>query len=349
MPDNNILEEDYLNDLLKAMEEGDDFKEEINEDLSLSEENANDITGGIPMDVQNVLLEELLDSIDDSIDFNEDDDYNNIEPIEEILQEDTRLEQEDSSNQLDAGTEKEKKKKNPILLMFKKFTKAKKEVKDSDEEVKNEKEEIIEEEQEQEVKKPKKNKTEKPKKEKKPKKIKEPNKEFNEKIEFSFKGVILALTLIILIFLTITIGGERINYSQKMNLATDYYLEKNYKEAYFQISGIDLKKSDEDFYQQLRLIMYVSKQYDSYGHFKLMGENEKALDSLIKGVEGYDSYIEQANELGVDEDFQYLIGLITSNLQEDYGLSEKEVRDLAKIKNRQEYSKKIYSIVKSLG
>lgn len=357
MPDNKI-EEDYLNDLLNSLmtdEEGDkeptvDYVEEPVEEVVMENEE-DGFLNGFNEDLLKDIFEEPTYTEESSIEIEEESFMINDDlTIDNELEEEVEAHEQDS--EIITDTLEKSKKPNIFTGLFNKiFSKKTKENSDKIDE--NENEKIIKEinkEQDKvknKIKKKKEKKEKKPKenkknKEAKPKKIKSIDLEKDEVIKVSFKGILMVLTIIIVLILIVYLGGDIFYKSQKENRAIDFYQNKNYKAAFNEISGLEIE--DDQFYKQLRIIMYVNKDYDIYVTLKSADENAEALDYLIRGIANYDEYKETATELGVLEDLDYVLSLITNKLDEDYDLTVSEARDLTKIKNSQEYSRQINEI-----
>lgn len=356
MSEKNILEEDYLNELLNSiMEEDENQEKEQTTDLVLEDEES--AAGSLALEDEESMIEGL--ALEDELPLGEDAFAEEKAVREELtLSEETIFDREEILNEEESAESSDKKKKKSSkkgLFSIFKNNKAEESIdpEESEPEPQSDKEELAwdieEREPAPEKKKKEKKVKEKKIKEKKPKKIKQPDEEFNGKVKLSFKGFLLSVTFIAVILLAVIMGGSLFSYKQNMDSAKEHFLKAEYKDAYALVSGLTIKGADEDFYQQARLVMYVAKQYESYTNFKLIGEEAKALDSLVKGVENYDAYIEEADEQGVELDLQNVLGQITVKLQEEYNLSEKDARDLGKINDRKEYSRQIYKIVNSIS
>ena len=72
--------------------------------------------------------------------------------------------------------------------------------------------------------------------------------------------------------------------------------------AYNEIYGLEIKNEDLLLYDRIMTVMYVQKQLNSYYNYYGMNDKPKALDSLLKGLQRYEKYIELAVELDVDSD-----------------------------------------------
>lgn len=178
----------------------------------------------------------------------------------------------------------------------------------------------------------KKEKEAKPKKEKKPKekkekKVKEPPK----------PGDILKIKPISIVFFVLLIAGiivlvQLLNYSiyytSNVSSATTYYVSGDYERAYEKLNGISLSKKDQTLYDQSATLMYVQRQYDSYENYMKLNMKTEALNALIKGLERYNTYINEAKNLGVGDKMDAIRTNILDSLQNTFRLSESEVYNL---------------------
>ncbi len=178
-------------------------------------------------------------------------------------------------------------------------------------------------------KKDKKPNEKKPTKEKKPKEKKEkPPKPKEEIIPIPIPVYFLMLTFAIGISVLLLYLGKDYSYNSKFKEATKAFVNKDYSKAYDELQGVEMKGDDQEFYDQIEIIMYVYKQYESYQAHRAYGNYYKALDSLMKGVSKYDIHLSKATELGVAKDMKYVIDIIEKKLKYDYGVSLDEARKI---------------------
>ncbi len=208
--------------------------------------------------------------------------------------------------------------------------------------------ESTEETEEAEDKKAKKEKKKKEKKEKKPKKEKEPKEKkkkpvrppvMEEKIRITPLGLVLSLSVITASVCLIYFGAGFFSYNRNIDKATGYYVDKNYTKAYAVLAGMDLKDSDQAFYQQVVTVMKVEKHYNEFNTYYKLKMNAEALDSLIRGVKAYDSVIDKARELGTFDQTTSSLGKLVDCLSSYYGMTESEARQLSQMADRAEYSR----------
>ena len=72
---------------------------------------------------------------------------------------------------------------------------------------------------------------------------------------------------------------------------------------------------------------------------------EKALDSLLKGLQRYDKYLQLAQRLGITDDLNYVKGNILEKLANEFNLTEKEAYTMVSIEDNVDYSEYLYSLL----
>ena len=182
--------------------------------------------------------------------------------------------------------------------------------------------------------------------EKKRKKENEKPKIPEEKIKVSIPVIMLLISVAAAVILISTFGGRYIWYSSHINDATDLLIDRKYTQAYDNIAGLKIKDKDKGLYRQLRTLMFIEKEYNSYENCIKIGMYNEALDSLLKGIEKYQTYKSDAEEYGVSEQASGIYENILAGLSKTFGLNEDAAKELAGIKDSQEYSRKISDIVK---
>lgn len=194
----------------------------------------------------------------------------------------------------------------------------------------------------------KKEKKPKKKKEKKPKKKKEkrPKKEKKEKapdeiINIPKAAIILGISFIALLAVSLTIGGRYYNYNKHREKAVYYYVEKNYKAAYEELAGLDIKKEDKFFFTQIQIVMTVETNYDMFKSQMRLGMYREALDSLLKGVDNFDLYQNRAREWEAFDDLEISLRRIVSALNKYFNLTESQAREINLIESQRIYSMEV--------
>ncbi len=155
-------------------------------------------------------------------------------------------------------------------------------------------------------------------------------------IVFAFFGILLIVVLI---------GSNVFSYSLNIKNATNYFNQSRYTEAYNEVYGVDINESDIELYDKIMTVMFVNKQLNSYNSYYAMGKYPEALDSLLKGMQRYDKYIEFATIIGVMSDLDYVKTQIIHELDNVFQLSEEEAYRIINSENQTEYSIRVYDVI----
>ena len=92
--------------------------------------------------------------------------------------------------------------------------------------------------------------------------------------------------------------------------------------------GKKLNESDQLIYDRSKTIILMDRKYESYGQYKAMGMNDKALDALFQGLKRYEALKTDAETLGVINDIDATRNNILLALQNDYGVSEEQAMEI---------------------
>lgn len=142
-------------------------------------------------------------------------------------------------------------------------------------------------------------------------------------------SIVMLVLFVAGVSVLISVLSSGFYYNNSVSQAKDYYSNEQYEKAYDKLSGIKLNGSDKTLYEQASTIMYVQKQYDSYENYMKLNMKTEALDSLIKGVNRYNSLRPQAQELGIDNKFTAVYKQIVLALQDTFKISETEAIGLS--------------------
>ena len=140
------------------------------------------------------------------------------------------------------------------------------------------------------------------------------------------------------------LASNNFNYSQAIERATNYFANQKYRKAYDEIVGVEVKEKDEDLKDRIYTVMYVERLYESYLNNVELGRPEKALDSLLRGVDKYYEHFEEAKELGITSDLDYSFNQIKTVLNEQYGITVEQAIEINQLPNY-DYVQYIQSVV----
>lgn len=218
---------------------------------------------------------------------------------------------------------------------------------------KEEKEALLAEkkEQEKQVKLEKQRVAKEAKAEKKAKKMEEAKLmlEEMEKTRINRAGASIVFIFFAMIAVVIIVGTSIFSYSLSIKNAEHEFNNDQYTAAYNEIYGLDVK-GEEDIllYDRIMTVMYVQKQLNSYDNYYRMNDKPKALDSLLKGLQRYEKYIDLAVDLEVDTDLDSVRKKILEKINDSFSMSEQEAMEIIQSDSQAEYSKKVYDAVEGL-
>lgn len=169
-----------------------------------------------------------------------------------------------------------------------------------------------------------------PKKEKKPKKEKpkevKPKPEKKDLLRIkpvTILGIILFVSGMVIL---VSLASSTYHYNTSISNANNYFLNGNYSLAYDTLSGVELEEEDKALYDQICVVMFIEKQYDSHKNYKKLGMEHEALDSLIKGIARYQQYYVLADRLGVVAQFEAAKDKVVECLSE-YGITYEKAEE----------------------
>lgn len=168
--------------------------------------------------------------------------------------------------------------------------------KEEDKAAKAAKKEEAKKEKEAKPKKEPKPKKEKPKKEKKPKPAPKPE----DILKIKPKSLIMFIFLIAGICVLTIAASTLISNNSASSSARGSYEVGSYDKAYEQLVGMNISKSDQSIYEKSSVVMYVQRQYESYQNYMEVNMYTEAINALVKGLERYNTYYNEAKQLGVD-------------------------------------------------
>ncbi|MBQ9200450.1 MAG: hypothetical protein IJ141_09775 [Lachnospiraceae bacterium] len=120
----------------------------------------------------------------------------------------------------------------------------------------------------------------------------------------------------------VILGTNAFNYKRVIKKAADYFERQRYRLAYDEVAGVDVKEKDQELKDRIYTVMYVERLYESYENNMKLNRPDKALDSLIRGLEKYDEHYDEAVELEIVDDINLCRSNILSALSVTFDISE---------------------------
>lgn len=155
----------------------------------------------------------------------------------------------------------------------------------------------------------------------------EPEKELNKPVVAFIFSLFLGGTALFYL------ASNNFNYVQAIEKATKYFANQRYRNAYDEIVGVEVKEKDEELKDRIYTVMYVERLYEAYQNNLELNREEKALDSLLRGVDKYYEHYAEAEELGITSDLDYSFEQVKLALQERYGISVEEALEMNRLEN----------------
>ena len=200
-------------------------------------------------------------------------------------------------------------------------------------------------------KKPKKEKPEKKEKKPKPKKEKKPKPpaEPDNTPPLPKVPVILIFVMAASILLLIVMGTKLLGYSNSFANAEQLYGQGNYTEAFQAVAGVNTKEKDTDEYQKYCITAMVAGEYEAYESLMDAGVYDMALDALVRTVQRYDKYVEDANTYGCRNQLDDIESKAEEALNQSFGIGADQAREIYQTSDKKAYTKEIQKVLKDAG
>ena len=185
----------------------------------------------------------------------------------------------------------------------------------------------------------------KPKKEKKPKPPAEPD----NTPPLPKVPVILVFVMALSILVFVLAGTHLLGYSNSFADASQAFAEGRYSDAFQSVAGEKVKEKDADTYEKYRITAMVSAEYEAYESMMDAKVYDMALDSLIRTVQRYDKYLQDAETYGCRGELDKIESAAETALQQDFGLTAEDARTMYALSDKETYSREIYKALEKAG
>lgn len=196
----------------------------------------------------------------------------------------------------------------------------------------------------------KKARAKKDKEQKKAQKVKKPKppKEPDNTPPLPKKPVLLIFVMAASFLALVLVGTNLFGYSNSMDQAKQAYQLGDYKLAYAQVSGMEIKEADMDTYEKYRIMANAGGEYSAYQTFMTQGIYDMALDSLIRTIGRCDKYSAEAESYGCANELMNVRNQAVGALA-GFGLTEERAMELYAVDEREEYSAELYAVLAAAG
>ncbi len=131
-------------------------------------------------------------------------------------------------------------------------------------------------------------------------------------------------------------------YNATIADSKEHFIHQKYKEAYEMLLGLELKKKDQKFYEQVRTVRMVDKNLDAYNNFVRVEDYEMALESLIKGIGRYGEQSKKAEELNLEKEMRGIYEELLKELTVRFGMTAQDAVNLYNSNDKETYQKQIW-------
>lgn len=166
-----------------------------------------------------------------------------------------------------------------------------------------------------------------------------------DKSRINKAGATILFVIFAILTIFIIIGTNIYSYKLSIENAQKEFEVQHYNEAYYEVYGLKIQDEDIELYDRIMTVMYVNTQLNSYEHYMKANERERALNSLIKGLQRYEKYYQLATILEISDDLNFVKKEILSNLDTEFNMSEEDAYALVDVDNSLDYSTYIYGLL----
>ena len=161
--------------------------------------------------------------------------------------------------------------------------------------------------------------------------------------------VILVFVMALSILVFVLAGTHLLGYSNSFADASQAFAEGRYSDAFQSVAGEKVKEKDADTYEKYRITAMVSAEYEAYESMMDAKVYDMALDSLIRTVQRYDKYLQDAETYECRGELDKIESAAETALQQDFGLTAEDARTMYALSDKETYSREIYKALEKAG
>ncbi len=158
-------------------------------------------------------------------------------------------------------------------------------------------------------------------------------------------GASIVMVFFGLLCVLIVVGSQTLSYTSSVNRAESSFEQRNYKEAYQSLAGVDVSDASQEMKDKVRICMQLQRQLDSYKNYYEMKMYLESLDSLMKGIRSYDANKSKADGYEILGQYNELEGKLANQLYQEFGVSESQARNINSVETQEEYTSRLENII----
>ncbi len=162
-----------------------------------------------------------------------------------------------------------------------------------------------------------------------------------ERVKLKPAFVMFLITLIAVLTISVTMLSNVFAYDYALNTAHKNFVNHKYKEAYELLAGVEIKEKDQMFYDQVRMVVRLDRQYDAYVNYRNLGMPKEALHALLQGMTIYYDSLEYAEAYNLTEQFNTQKETLLYSLSTDFGIDEERAKQICALENTNDYTREV--------
>lgn len=162
-----------------------------------------------------------------------------------------------------------------------------------------------------------------------------------ERVKLKPAFLAFMVTVVAGMTIAVVLASNHYSYQYAMNSAQKSFKNGNYAKAYQVLSGMEIKKQDQEFFNQIHMLVRIENQYDSYVNYRELQMPKEALHSLMQGLNLYYDSVDMAQEYQLEQQLDFQKDTLLYSLANDYGLDEEKAKMICQIEDSNEYTREI--------
>lgn len=162
-----------------------------------------------------------------------------------------------------------------------------------------------------------------------------------ERVKLKPAFMLFLATVIAVLTLSVTLLSDSYSYSNSMNAAQQNFVNGRYKEAYENLAGMKIKEEDQMFYDQVRLLMRLERQYDAFVNYSNLQMPKDALNALLQGMTIYYEAVDYAAANNLTEKVDQEKEILLYSLLNNYGIDEEHVKRICELEDTNDYTREV--------
>lgn len=154
--------------------------------------------------------------------------------------------------------------------------------------------------------------------------------------------VLFATTVFVIVYFGVNIFSEML----QMNSAKAAFQKQDYVTCYEKMYGMKLSVKEKEMFKHAELVLKMQRRISVYEKYMAEKMELEALDSLLRGVAGYEELYNEAQGYGAGAEVHNYYLEILDILKEKYDLSKEDAIAIAGCESNVQYTRYLTALVK---